>query len=70
MTSGISGERQYVCETCNGSGLRRVARDCDLNKPCLTCDGQGYISESKMERLMHNHGRPLFFDWRLFVRER
>lgn len=64
----MSGKR-YVCESCSGSGKRRVARNGDLGKPCPVCDGLGHVSEAQMEALLGGGERPNVLNWRIFARE-
>ncbi len=58
---------RYVCEACDGKGVRLVAKDEDLGKDCLVCAGRGFLSEAEMERRMRGR-RSNLLDWRLFAR--
>jgi len=62
-------EKRYVCESCDGAGTRRVAKDSDLGKDCLVCGGCGTMTESQMMELARQGGKPAWFDWRIFARE-
>ena len=58
---------RYVCESCDGTGTRRVALDRDVGKDCLTCSGRGFLSESEMDARMRGT-KPNVLDWHLFAR--
>jgi len=61
--------RKYVCESCCGTGKRRVAKDRDLGSVCPACRGRGYLSEAEMDALLGGGERPNVLNWRIFARE-